>query len=72
MSVKMNFKLDHIKINQSNGSNDNQNIRKELEKCLSTKGIQTLKVYPPSHKYIKVLLQSEKLVDDIFKHKFFF
>ena len=72
MSVKMNFKLDHSKINQSNGSNDNQNIRKELEKCFSTKGIQTLKVYAPSHKYIKVLLQSEKLVDDIFKHNLFF
>ena len=72
MSLKLNFKLDHGKINQGNGSGNSQLIRSELEKCLSAKGIQILRVYLPSHKYIKVLLSSEKLVDDIFKHESFF
>ena len=72
MSVKLNFKLDHGKLNHNHGSNVNQHIKNELEKCFSTKGIQVARVYFPSHKYVKVLLSSEKLVDDVFKHEIFF
>ena len=72
MSVKLNFKLDHGKLNQNQGSNTSQYIKNELEKCFTAKSIQITRVYFPSHKYIKVLLPSEKLVDDIFKHELFF
>ena len=72
MSVKLNFKLDHGILNQNQGPNLNQHIKNELEKCFNAKGIQLNRVYFPSHKYIKVLLASEKLVDDVFKHELFF
>ena len=72
MSVKLNFKLDRAKVNQTHGVNVDQTIKNELEKCFNSKHIQFIRIYFPSHKYIKVLLSTEKLVDDIFNVKLFF
>ena len=72
MSVKLNFKLDRTKFNHTHGVNMNQTIKNELEKCFTTKRIQFLRIYFPSHKYIKVLLSSEKLVKEIFNVQSFF
>ena len=72
MSVKLNFKINRDHFNQSHGVNINQYIKNELEKCFTSKGIQVLRIYPCSYKYIKVLLATEKLVDDVFNAESFF
>ena len=68
MSVKLNFKLDRSKFNHAVAVNINVNIKNELEKCFTEKGIVSSRIYTPSHKYIKVLLASEKVVENIFNH----
>ena len=66
MSVKLNFKLDRSKFNPAVGANVNVFIKNELEKCFTEKGILTSRVYAPSYKYIKVLLNSESVVEKVF------
>ena len=72
MSVKLNFQIDRVKFNQSNGLNVNQAIKNELEKCFNSKRIPFIRIYFPSHKYIKVLLASEKLVENVFNEQALF
>ena len=72
MSVKLNFKLEREKFSHITGTNVNIGIRNELEKCFTEKRLQFSKAYNPSHKYIKVLLSSEKVVDKIFSHNDYF
>ena len=72
MSVKLNFKLDRVKVNLTNGVDVNQTIKNDLEKCFTSKKIHVQRIYFPSHKYIKVLLSSEKLVEEIFNVQSFF
>ena len=72
MSVKLNFKLERSKFGHISGTNISIGIKNELEKCFTEKGLQFSRAYDPSHKYIKVLLSSEKVVDDIFIHKEYF
>ena len=72
MSVKLNFTIDQRKFNNVLGVNVKQTIKNELEKCFTTKGIAFLRIYVPSHKYIKVLLASEKLIDDKFNVRNYF
>ena len=63
MSVKLNFKLDRSKFVVANM---NVFIKNELEKCFTEKGILISRVYDPSYKYIKVLLNSESVVEKVF------
>ena len=43
-----------------------------MRKCFNSKHIQFIRIYFPSHKYIKVLLATEKLVEDVFDVRAFF
>ena len=72
MSVKLNFKIERSKFNQTHGGNADQAIKNELEKCFNSKHIQFIRIYFPSHKYVKILLATEKLVEDVFKARTFF
>ena len=72
MSVKLNFKIDRSKFNQTHGGNADQAIKNDLEKCFNSKHIQFIRIYFPSHKYVKILLATEKLVEDVFKARTFF
>ena len=63
MSVKLNFTIDRSRF-QSNVV-----IKNELERCFTEKGIMCSRVYSPSHKYVKVLLSSESVVDKVFDNK---
>ena len=68
MSVKLNFKLDHRKLVHTRGGNINVSIKTELEKCFTEKGLTFSRIYVPSHKFIKVLLASEDLVERVFSN----
>ena len=68
MSVKLNFKLDRRKLAHTGGGNINVSIKTELEKCFTEKGLTFSRIYVPSHKFIKVLLASEDLVERVFSN----
>ena len=69
MSVKLNFTLERNKFQSNDGVNLNIVIKNELERCFTEKGLMFSRIYSPSHKYIKVLLSSENVVEKVFEHR---